>query len=351
MSDDPWRGAQPPGDPPPYGAHDPWAVPAGPAGRPYIGPPYESPAHKTPHSKSRPLVWIVAVIVVVVLAISGTGIVVIDGRHHGSRSAAAAPATSSKPHASASAPASASPSAAPSTSPSAPPVSPSPPPASGPGATPTASAGGAPPGAGTGPLDQYLLAPAEVGSNTAMYLIDGGRSTTDQATLDWCNFSYTSEKLRTSRVQVDYAGDDLHPSGNEFVRYQSGGTTKAYAEIQQAVATCPPTSQTDGYIYSQVQRAPRDSALATRQVVLSFQVIDPTGQLDLQWQAIVYQFNGNFFSGVYVYGLTRSSALTVAEQLAAVSARHLAQAATGKPGTGGGPFQTLSSPPDTGVQD
>jgi len=85
--------------------------------------------------------------------------------------------------------------------------------------------------------------------------------------------------------------------------------------------------------------------------VLSFQVIDPTGQLDLQWQAIVYQFNGNYFSGVYVYGLTRSSAVAAAEQLAAISARHLAQAATGRPGTGGGPFQSLSPPPVTGVQD
>ncbi len=102
---------------------------------------------------------------------------------------------------------------------------------------------------------------------------------------------------------------------------------------------------TDGYTYGLVQRAPHDASLAPRQLVLSFQVIDPTGQLDLQWQAIVYQFNGNYFSGVYVYGLTRASALAVAEQLGAASARHLAQAATGKPGTGGGPFQSLSSPP------
>jgi hypothetical protein len=195
------------------------------------------------------------------------------------------------------------------------------------------------------------LAPAEIGAGELMYLIDGGRSTTDQATLDWCNFKYASEKMRVARVQVEYSGDDLHPSGNEFVRYQAGGTAKAYSEIQQAVAGCPATSQTDGYTYSLVQRAPHDAALAPRQVVLSFQVIDPTGQLDLQWQAIVYQFNGNYFSGVYVYGLTRASALAVAEQLGTLSARHLAQAATGNPGTGGGPFQSPSSPPQTGVQD
>jgi hypothetical protein len=184
-----------------------------------------------------------------------------------------------------------------------------------------------------------------------MYLIDGGRSTTDQATLDWCNFAYTSEKLRVARVQVDYSGDDLSPAGNEFVHYQKGGTVKAYSEIQEAVAGCPATSETDGYIYSLVQRAPHDAALAPRQLVLSAQVVDTTGELDLPWQAIAYQFNGDYFSGVYVYGPTRSAALAVAETLGAESARHLAQAATGKPGTGGGPFQALSSPPDTGVQD
>ena len=185
-----------------------------------------------------------------------------------------------------------------------------------------------------------------------MYLIDGGRSTTDQATLDWCNFKYTSETQRTARVQVEYAGDYvLDPSGNEFVRYGPGGTTKAYAEIQEAVAGCPATSQTDGYIYSLIQREPRNAALVSHQLVLSFQVLDPTGQLDMPWQAIVYQFDGNYFSGVYVYGLSRASALTEAERLGAESAHHLAQAAAGKPGTGGGPFQTLSAPPATGEQD
>ena len=347
MTDEPWGGG-PPGEQPPYRPPGyPWAVPGAPTGRPYIGPPYIPPPDPTGPTKSRSFIRIAAVIVVVVLAISGTGFAVIDGRHHDSRSAAAAPATSSKPQPSATTSAPASP--VPSTSASAPPTSSAP--ASQPPTTPTAPAAGGPSAAGTGPLDQYLLAPTEIGAAEQMYLIDGGRSTSDQATLDWCNFKYTSEQMRVARVQVEYSGDDLHPSGNEFVRYQAGGTTKAYSEIQKAVTTCPATSQTDGYTYGLVQRAPHDAALAPRQLVLSFQVIDPTGQLDLQWQAIVYQFNGNYFSGVYVYGLTRASALTVAEQLGALSARHLAQAATGKPGTGGGPFQSLSSPPDTGVQD
>jgi hypothetical protein len=185
-----------------------------------------------------------------------------------------------------------------------------------------------------------------------MFLIDGGRSTTNQATLDWCNVKYTSEKLRATRVQVEYTGNDALPVGNEFVHYQNGGATKAWAEIQQAVASCPPTSTTDGIVNDLVQRAPSDDELVARQLILSFRVTDPTGQLNLPWQAVIYQFDGNYFSGIYVNGLSRTLALTEAERLAAKSAVHLAQASRGKPGTGGGPMQSVtSSPPTTGVQD
>jgi hypothetical protein len=184
-----------------------------------------------------------------------------------------------------------------------------------------------------------------------MFLNDGGRSVTDQATLDWCNFSYTSETLRAARVQVQYTSATSIPAGNEFVRYQTGGTTKAWSELQQAVSGCPAVSQADGFTYSQVVRGQHEGNLVSRQLVLSYQVIDASGQLALPWQAVVYQFDGNYFSGVYVYGHSRSLALTEALRLGAVSAHHLAEAAAGKSGTGGGKFQAFPSPSTNGVQD
>lgn len=185
-----------------------------------------------------------------------------------------------------------------------------------------------------------------------MFLIDSGRNATNQPTLDWCNFTYTSEAMRMTRVQVEYTGNDALAAGNEFVRYQKGGTARAWAEVQQAVAKCPPTSTNDGFVNDLVQRAPTDDQLVARQIILSYHVTDPTGQLNLPWQAIVYQFDGDYFSGIYVYGLTRSLALTEAQRLAAKSAIHLAQASRGKPGSGGGPMQSVTSPPpNAGVQD
>jgi len=184
-----------------------------------------------------------------------------------------------------------------------------------------------------------------------MFLIDGGRDAVHQATLDFCNYSYTSEKLRAARVQVEYEGANSIPVGNEFVRYRAGGTASGFAELQKAVATCPATSQSNGVTYSLVQRAAVNQALVPHQLVLSYQVFDTTGGIGLPWQAVAYQFDGDYFSGVYVYGASRAAALAQAERLGAISARHLSEAVSGKPGTGGGQFQSLGSlPAGGGVQ-
>jgi hypothetical protein len=334
MTDDESRGGHYGGPP------NPWAVPG--ASAPFGAVPVGEPQRP----RSRVLRWIAGVLIVILL-IAGAGFVIYDN-HQASRSAAALPAvaSSSSPRSAAPSPAT---SSAPNNSPS--PQS-SPRSASPSTGQPSAPALGAGPTTAAGPLDQYVLAPAEVGANSMMFLIDGGRSTGDQATLDWCNYKYTSEALRMTRVQVEYTGTNSLPAGNEFVHYQKGGATRAWTELQQAVASCPPTSTVDGYTDDMVQRAPADDELVARQIVLSYRVTDPTGQLNLQWQSVVYQFDGDYFSGIYVYGLTRSSALTEAERLAAKSATHLAQAARGKPGTGGGQIQSVaSSPPDTGIQD
>ena len=100
--------------------------------------------------------------------------------------------------------------------------------------------------------------------------------------------------------------------------------------------------------YSLVQRAATNRALVPHQLVVSYQVFDTTGGIGLPWQAVAYQFDGDYFSGVYVYGATRATALAQAERLGAISARHLAEAVSGKPGTGGGQFQSLASLPAGG---
>ncbi|HEY8730074.1 MAG TPA: hypothetical protein VIL94_10855 [Acidothermaceae bacterium] len=327
---DPW--AQPARPAPPF---DPWSVPGGatPAAE-YLGS-----GHSEEPRRSNRRRWIAALLVVVLVGAAGTG-AFFELRHHNTR----ADATASQP----------------STSPSTQPVTPTPAPSPSsapasklPSASP-APAGSAGPGLigpGKGPLDSYLLAPTDVGTSAGMFLIDGGRDAVNQATLDFCNFAYTSEKLRQTRVQVEYEGANSVPVGNEFVHYGAGGSASGFAELQKAVTNCPPTSQSNGVTYSLVQRAAADRSLVPHQLVLSYQVFDTTGGIGLPWQAVAYQFDGDYFSGIYVYGASRAAALAQAERLGAVAARHLSEAVSGKPGTGGGPFQSLASlPAGGGVQ-
>lgn len=192
--------------------------------------------------------------------------------------------------------------------------------------------------AAAGPLDKYLLAPTDLGAGTLMALIPGGRSVGDQATLDFCNFTYTSEKLRTARVQVQYASGSQSAS-NEFVRYRAGGAASAYAEIQKAVSGCPSTYREPGGVVSQIKRVSGLTGLVSKSLAVTFASTSTgEGGVSTVWTTVVYQFDGDYFSGVYVYGTDKSRVQSLAATLSARSAKYLAEAAAGQPGTGGGPL-------------
>lgn len=77
--------------------------------------------------------------------------------------------------------------------------------------------------------DRYRVAP-----------IDGGRSVTDQPTLDLCEGTYPSETERVGRLQVsarDGAGSTT--LSTEAVQYSStDATAQAFAEVEQVAAQC-----------------------------------------------------------------------------------------------------------------
>lgn len=197
------------------------------------------------------------------------------------------------------------------------------------------------PDSAAGPLDSYLLPPDDVAVGALMALIPDGRSVTDQATLDFCNFDYTSEKLRDARVQVQYLGSDTSAS-NEFVRYRTGGAAEAYAEIQKAIAGCPSSYRESGGEVSDIQRLTGLTGLTKNSAAVTF-TSTFTGDSGVvsQTTTVIYQFDGDYFSGVYVYGSDAAAVQSSAVTLGAASAKLLAEAAAGKPGTGGGP---LASP-------
>ena len=193
-----------------------------------------------------------------------------------------------------------------------------------------------------GSLEPYLLAPADVGPATSMTLVPGGRtlSGADGVTLDFCGDTFASEKLRVERVQAQYDG----PAGtasNEFVRYEPGGADAALNEIKKAVSTCGTGYQDATGAVSHIQQPSGFAGLAARHVVVSFeQQVGGQSLARSFWVTCVYQFDGDFFSGVYVYSADSAAGLQLAESLATKAARYLKEAASGGAGTGGGVFSS-----------
>ena len=212
------------------------------------------------------------------------------------------------------------------------------------GTSGTASQSAAPLPAG-GSLVPYLLAPNDLGPATSMTLVPGGRllSGANGVTLDFCGDQFASEKSRVERVQAQYDG----PAGtasNEFVRYEPGGAAAAFNEIKKAVSTCGTGYQDSTGAVSHIQQPSGFTGLAARHVVVSFeQQVGSQGLTHSFWVTCVYQFDGDFFSGVYVYSADAAGGRQLAESLATEAAGHLNEAANGRPGTGGGVF-TSSGP-------
>jgi hypothetical protein len=124
------------------------------------------------------------------------------------------------------------------------------------GTTPTTAARGTPlPGpsstvpnlsAGNDPsasaLEDLIVTPDDVPANADVVVFPGGIGL-NQPTLDLCNGRYPSESRRTARFQdaVLDAQGTLVLSTEAVLYGDSGGTSQAFAELQQVVAACPPT--------------------------------------------------------------------------------------------------------------
>jgi hypothetical protein len=195
------------------------------------------------------------------------------------------------------------------------------------------SSGGAN-GAGSGPttppvtpsrgtaLDAVVLKATDIGQNAVEEPVQNGNVVKGQVTLDLCSASFGSERLRTARLQVAFNEAVRHLGvSNEVVTYRPGGTRRAYAELRAVAAHCPQSFRVPGAIASHVRVEPRDSRLLSKQLTVSA-LFAPT-KVDHVWSVAIYQFEGNLFSGVYVFAGTRTAAVRFARQLAAVSADRL----------------------------
>jgi hypothetical protein len=180
--------------------------------------------------------------------------------------------------------------------------------------------------AATPNVAKLLLSAKQVGVSYQLLQRNDG-SGLGTRTLDLCGTSeYSSEKLRTSRIQVDY----LRQKGtiglsNEVVTYKAGGAAQAMREVIAHALQCPHTPVLPGE-----QNLPpltftitvlKDSHLLKGYLAVRVRTegIVNSKMMD-QTSYAVYQRLGNVLSGVYSFGAKagqQAFCLHAAEQSAA----------------------------------
>src|SRR5262249_10204108 len=147
-----------------------------------------------------------------------------------------------------------------------------------------------------------------------------------ETTLDFCDFSYPSESLRNSRLQVAFNVRGSRPTvSNEVVTYGSDGAQQALDEVRQALKTCRNghgagaasgvknltrtvrTLTAPGLLPGAIAIVQTDSA-----VVKGKPVKDEV--------AMIYQVRGNVLSAVYATGQSAAAVRGAALRAAGESA-------------------------------
>jgi hypothetical protein len=92
-------------------------------------------------------------------------------------------------------------------------------------------------------LSKIVVRQADVGSSLAVGLIPHGNEVSGQATLDLCNATFATEKLRRARLQVVAASQPGAVAlSTEAVLYVNpADAARAMTELQHVAASCPRT--------------------------------------------------------------------------------------------------------------
>jgi hypothetical protein len=154
-------------------------------------------------------------------------------------------------------------------------------------------------------LSRVVLKPAQIGAGYRLVERPDSHCVQACVTLDLCGFTFATEKLRTGRLQVNYAhaGHAVQLS-NEVVTYQPGGANESIRELDEAIDTCPRTPvkssvQGVGPLTYRITRL-KDPRLLVGYVALRIHIDGAAnGKHFVGTTVAVYQDRGNVLSGVY----------------------------------------------------
>jgi hypothetical protein len=181
---------------------------------------------------------------------------------------------------------------------------------------PTTSPGGSTPGGANNPttpadpgqkaLTAIVVQQQDVTADHTVGLINNGDGL-GEPTLDLCNGTFASEKLRTARLQVaEVASDDTAVLSTEAVRYKNAAATaQAFAELQQVARACPHRaipSPSGGDTLQTTFNAPPDTNWAktpgVERLAYDFNTVGTSGGTPTHF-VTAYLRRGRAFLGVY----------------------------------------------------
>jgi hypothetical protein len=198
----------------------------------------------------------------------------------------------------------------------------------------SAGAGQSANGATTEPenLASLLLTPTQIGPGYRLVQRPDGTGLKGLATLDMCGYRFGSEKLRLSRLQVNYVHSGRTVTlSNEIVAYQPGGAVQALEEVAYAAAHCPGTplrsvSRGVSSVSFHVSPVPLTEPLPAGSLAYAITIsLTYKGRLTEQNDIVVYQIRGNVLSGVYGYGGTLAARTKATLASAMMSSKNLRQ--------------------------
>lgn len=177
-------------------------------------------------------------------------------------------------------------------------------------------------------LAKTVLATSQVGTGYQAAVIPGGKLVAGETTLDFCNKTYSSEALRSARLQVEYTHKGGPQLSNEVVSYQPGGARQALAEMRHAAATCkngpvahPPSGVRDLVRHTQLLSDPH--LLPGAIAILETDSGIVKGKHRTSQTIAIFQVRGNVLSGVYGYGSSLAALKRFTLRAAEASAANL----------------------------
>lgn len=192
--------------------------------------------------------------------------------------------------------------------------------------------------AGAPNVNKLVLAPSQVGTGYVLMHRQDGAGVKGTVTMDLCGRTgYPSEKLRTARLQVNYAAQN-NPLGlsNEVVAYRAGGAAQALREAAHHADNCPNRPINSGepglpplrFTITRIS----DTRLLKGYLAVKIRVrgmvkLTVKGKVQRrqvdQTSYAVYQRLGNVLSGTYSYGPNTPAQLRFALGAAEQSAQNL----------------------------